>query len=201
MNDKFFDLPESKQQQIINAAYKVFSLSNYPKAPTSEIAREAQISKSLLFHYFHNKQELYIYLWDKANEITGEAKIKYMVYDTDDYFESLRRGLHAKCELMRKYTYLSLFSINAYFEDEPDIRQIIHAKVKAASDEAYNSLLKNVGDNYFRQDVSVERIFKEILYASEGLMYGWYRKDNLDVDQFEKEYMEMIDHWERIYRK
>lgn len=59
MNDKFFLLPEEKQQRILNAAYRVFSQNSYKKSPMSEIAAEAGISKSLLFHYFHNKQEFF----------------------------------------------------------------------------------------------------------------------------------------------
>ena len=41
MNDKFYALPEEKQSQILNAAYKVFATNQYKKAPTSEIAEEA----------------------------------------------------------------------------------------------------------------------------------------------------------------
>ena len=52
MNDKFFSLPEEKQLAIINAGYRVFSQNSYKKSPMSEIAAEAGISKSLLFHYF-----------------------------------------------------------------------------------------------------------------------------------------------------
>ena len=36
----------------------------------SEIADAAGISKSLLFHYFHNKKELYMFLWDKCADTT-----------------------------------------------------------------------------------------------------------------------------------
>ena len=36
----------------------------------SEIAEAAGISKSLLFHYFHNKKELYMFLWDKCADTT-----------------------------------------------------------------------------------------------------------------------------------
>mgnify|MGYP004563892427 CR=1 FL=1 len=54
MNEKFYALPEEKQSQILNAAYKVFATNQYKKAPTSEIAAEAGISKSLLFYYFHH---------------------------------------------------------------------------------------------------------------------------------------------------
>lgn len=65
MNEKFFSLPEEKQQAIINAGYRVFSQNTYKKSPVSEIAAEAGISKSLLFYYFRNKKELYLFLWEK----------------------------------------------------------------------------------------------------------------------------------------
>ena len=33
MNEKFFSLPQEKQQAIINAGYRVFSRNSYRKAP------------------------------------------------------------------------------------------------------------------------------------------------------------------------
>ena len=45
MNEKFFSLPEEKQQAIINAGFRVFSQNTYKKSPVSEIAAEAGISK------------------------------------------------------------------------------------------------------------------------------------------------------------
>ena len=70
MNEKFFSLPEEKQQEIINAGYRVFSQNTYKKSPVSEIAAEAGISKSLLFYYFRNKKELYLFLWEKCAQVT-----------------------------------------------------------------------------------------------------------------------------------
>ena len=55
MNEKFFSLPAWKQTAIINAGFRVFSQNSYKHSPMSEIAEAAGISKSLLFHYFHNK--------------------------------------------------------------------------------------------------------------------------------------------------
>ena len=54
----FLSLPEEKQQAILNAGYRVFSQNSYKNSPMSVIAGAAGISKSLLFHYFHNKKEL-----------------------------------------------------------------------------------------------------------------------------------------------
>ena len=87
VNDKFFKLPLEKQRRIINAAYKVFSENSYKKAPMSEIADESGISKALLFHYFTNKKELYMYLWTDAIEMTRKAVTEYRTLETDDFFE------------------------------------------------------------------------------------------------------------------
>ena len=46
MNQKFFSLPEEKQQAIINAGYRVFSRNSYKNSPMSEIAEAAGISES-----------------------------------------------------------------------------------------------------------------------------------------------------------
>ena len=43
MNEKFFSLPEEKQQAIINAGYKVFSQNTYHNSPMREIAEAAGI--------------------------------------------------------------------------------------------------------------------------------------------------------------
>ncbi len=201
MNEKFYILPEEKQLAIINAAYKVFATNQYKKAPTSEIAAEAQISKSLLFHYFHNKLELYIFLWNYAKDMTTDFLIIYQVYETDDFFEMMRRGLKAKCMLLQKYTFLSLFSINAFFETDPDIQEVIQQSVQDATDIAFGMISSKINFSQIRDDIDFECIYKEILYASDGMLNHWYQTGNFDVDSFEQEYLDMITHWEIIYRK
>lgn len=77
MNERFFSLSAEKQQAIINAGYRVFSQNSYKTSPMSEISDAAGISKSLLFHYFHNKKELYMFLWDKCAEISAAVQESY----------------------------------------------------------------------------------------------------------------------------
>ena len=40
----------------------------------SEIADEGDVSKALLFHYFINKKELYMYLWENGIEMKEGVK-------------------------------------------------------------------------------------------------------------------------------
>jgi len=200
MNDKFFSLSEEKQLAIINAGYKVFGNNKYNKAPVSEIAEAGGISKALLFHYFENKMEFYIFLWEKAEEISNELKDTYKIYDTDDYFESLKRGLYCKCELMRKYPYMTLFSITAFYEDDQEVCNAIQSKIKKSTDDAFVKMMARLDKNQFRSDVSFESIYREILYSSEGLLSNWYRRPEMNVDAFEKEYLELIEHWKIVYK-
>ena len=86
MNDRFFLLPEEKQQAILNAGYRVFSENAFRNSPMSEIAAEAGISKSLLFHYFHNKKEFYFYLWENSAQVTTRLLTEYGCFETGDFF-------------------------------------------------------------------------------------------------------------------
>ena len=125
MNEKFFSLPEEKQQAILNAGYRVFSRNTYKNSPMSEIAEAAGISKSLLFHYFHNKKELYLFLWDKCARITIEYLTRSGCYDREGLFESMEQGMRAKMEILRLYPDMGNFTIKAFYETDPEIRAAV----------------------------------------------------------------------------
>ena len=103
MNPKFYLLPAEKQQAIVNAGFHVFSRNTYKKSPMSEIAEAAGISKALLFHYFQNKKELYLFLWDTCARITVEEMTQSGAYEQTDLFGSMDQGMQAKLRLMRRY--------------------------------------------------------------------------------------------------
>ena len=130
MNERFYALPPEKQQAIINAGYQVFSQNSFKNSPMSEIAAEAGISKSLLFHYFHNKKELYLFLWDKCAETTIEFLTRYGCYGQTELFESMERGMRAKMEIIRLYPDMGNFTIKAFYEKD--------AGISAAIQESYH---------------------------------------------------------------
>jgi len=86
VNNKFYNLPLDRQKQIINGALKVFSASNYRQASTIDIAREAGISKGLLFHYFKNKKELYLYLYEYCANLAVDELEKNRDSEETDFF-------------------------------------------------------------------------------------------------------------------
>ena len=199
MNNKFFSLSREKQQRIINAAYKVFSENSYKKAPMSEIADEGGVSKALLFHYFINKKELYMYLWENAIEITRKEIIEYKTLETSDFFEMLKRSLLSKCSIMRKHPHIYAFSLRAYYETFPEIKEVIQKSYSKASNASEIIVFEKIDTSVLRKDIDLKSMYSEIFYAVDGYMLNKYRSEQIIPDEIENEIEELIELWKKIY--
>lgn len=199
MNDKFFQLPFEKQRRIINAAYKVFSQNSYKKAPMSEIADEGGISKALLFHYFINKCELYMFLWNNSIEQIQKASSEYHVTEATEFFEMMYRSLLAKCSVIRFYPYLYQFAVNAYYEQEPQIKRNIQENYYLVSKNSENILWNTINVSELRQDIDVKLMYQEIIWTSDGYLRQMIFSGQLDADQMEKDFERMIEQWKKVY--
>lgn len=199
MNERFFSLPVEKQQAIINAGYRVFSQNSYKNSPMSEIANEAGISKSLLFHYFHNKKELYLFLWNKCAETTIEFLTKYKCYEQKELFESMERGMRAKMEIIRLYPNMANFTIKAFFEKDAEICSVIqNSYQKYFNLKAYKTRL-NFDPEQFIPGLDISMMYREMYWASEGYLWEMVQRGNLDIDQMEKDFTKLMEFWKSIY--
>ncbi len=66
--DTFFNLPEEKRNRIINAAMKEFSEIHYRKVTIDSIVNSAGVPKGSFYQYFHNKDDLYKYLFSQIGD-------------------------------------------------------------------------------------------------------------------------------------
>ena len=199
MNDKFFLLPEEKQQRILNAAYRVFSQNSYKKSPMSEIAAEAGISKSLLFHYFHNKQELYLYLWEKSGEVTISCLREYGCYEQRDLFDMMYRGMQAKLQIMRQYPLMGAFAIKAFYEKDTEVCQDIQESYQKHFDYKANATLLNMNPEQFIPGLDLPMMYWEMYLASEGYLWEMFQRDELDIDRMERDFIQLIEFWKSVY--
>ncbi|MEZ3435288.1 MAG: TetR/AcrR family transcriptional regulator [Lachnospiraceae bacterium] len=199
MNEKFFSLPEERQRTIINAGYRVFSQNCYKNSPMSEIAEAAGISKSLLFHYFHNKKELYLFLWEKCAETTIEFLTRYGCYDGTDLFESMERGMRAKLEIIRLYPDMANFTIKAFYEPDP----VINAAVQESYHRHFNLKADKARLNFdprqFRPGLDISMMYREMYWASEGYLWEMVQRGRVDVEQMEKDFTRLMEFWKSIY--
>lgn len=202
MNNNFFSLPEEKQQKIINAGFKVFAHNSYKKSPMTEIADNAGISKSLLFYWFKNKKELYLFLWNRACRITMEYLTKYGCYDPDDLFEMMYRGMKAKVHIMKKYPDMTGFVIKAFYEKDSEIYPEIQKSYSEYFHMKAHNALARVDKSCFAEGVDLQLMYREMYLASEGYLWEIYQcGSELDVDRLEKDFEEMLKFRKKIYLK
>ncbi len=201
MNGKFFTLPEEKQKRIINAAYVVFANSSYKKASMSRIAAAGGISKSLLFHYFHNKKELYLYLWENINRISNEIELKYYYKEMSDFFEAMTRKVLARCEFMRTAPDEYLFSIRALFAEPLEIREATEKSYKKAYEDAAGELLGSVDLSVFRPGVDVRMLLEEIDSYLFHSLWQMLSAGKLDPDGLERDFLKRVGQWRIAYLK
>ncbi len=199
MNEKFFSLPAEKQQRIINAGFRVFSKNSYRKSPVNEVAQEAGISKSLLFHYFHNKKELYLFLWETCAQMTMEALRKSGCYEQKDLFDTLYIGVLAKARIMRQYPELGLFAVKAYYEKDPEVCLEIQRSVGKYTNFQANTELLNLDPAQFIPGLDLEMMYREMCWSTEGYLWEWAQRGNLDVDRMERDFRKLIDFWKSVY--
>ena len=199
MNEKFFSLPAEKQQAIINAGYRVFSQNSYKNSPMSEIAEAAGISKSLLFHYFRNKKELYLFLWDKCAEITIDYMTRYGCYGRTELFDSMERGMRAKMEIIRRYPDMGTFTIRAFYEKDEEICAAIQESYHQYFSLKADKTRLNLDPDQFVPGLDVAMMYREMYWASEGYLWEAVQQGNIDIDRMEKVFTQLMAFWKSVY--
>lgn len=201
MNDKFFALPREKQDRIINAGFHVFSRNSYKKSPVQEIAVEAGISKSLLFFYFRNKKELYLYLWRRVEELVLETLDNSDIAGTKDIFDMMYRSLKIKVTLIKDYPDIMNFSVKAYYEDDPDVRDDIRMRVNPYTNLTTNKRMPHLDPKDFKEGLDLGKMYREIYMASEGYLWQVSQQRNINADRVIRDYKEMVDFWRVLFLK
>ncbi len=200
MNEKFYQLPEQKQQRIINAGYRVFSKNSYKKSPMGEIAAAAGISKSLLFYYFQNKKELYLFLWDEAAKVTMQFMKESHCYEPGDLFEMMERGMRVKMHIIRKYPDMAAFVIKAYYENTPEISAKIQESYRSFLNEKARAVLDTLNPSDFVPGLDLDMMYREMLLASEGYVWKVIQQGTpLDAEKFEHDFLDLIAFWKKVY--
>lgn len=199
MNERFYALPEDKQNSIISAGFRVFSQYSYKNSPMSEIAAEAGISKSLLFYYFKNKKELYLFLCRYSAELTEQEMIRQKCYEKEDFFDIFLSGLKVKVQLMRQYPDLSLFQLKTYYEKDKSLRPVIDQLIGIYSGYENQSEMLKLDKEQFIEGLDLEMMYTDMFLASQGYLWEKLQSDTIDPDQMEKDFIRMIEFWRSLY--
>ena len=200
MNEKFYQLAPEMQRRIINAGFEVFAQNSYRKSPVGEIAAAAGISKSLLFHYFRNKKELYLFLWEYAADQTVRYLEEERCYEPTDLFEMMERGMRAKFRLMEEYPHMARFAVNAFYEKDADLYGALQEGYARHFDRKASRALAALNPDDFVPGLDLGMMYREMYWASEGYLWEMLqKKGGLDAAQMETDFRRLLVFWKSIY--
>ncbi|WP_066310381.1 TetR/AcrR family transcriptional regulator [Bacillus sp. FJAT-29814] len=198
MYTKFFNVEPEKQDRIINAAIKEFAQKGYDKASTNEIVKEAEISKGLLFHYFKNKKQLFLFLVDYCYETIAKEFYEKFSLDEVDFFNRMRQSVIIKMELSERHPDIFKFIQEAYMEDAPDIKTEMEKKLREQIGINIAKVYEGIDYSKFRDDVDLQKVLKIMTWTFEKMSDEELNKAKLSPSH-EMDYQKMFHEVEEYF--
>ena len=172
MNTAFLNLPQAKRHNLVNAGYRAFSQSPYNKASMAAVAAEAGISKALLFYYFQNKREYYLYLFAQAMDLMREARLEAIPAHTLDLFDWVRQSVLHRLSMLKEYPCLIRFATRAYYETDPAVQPAIASQKQLLLGQGTQEILARIDPAPLIDPADAEMLLTLILNVAEGCMRG-----------------------------
>ncbi|MGB4587719.1 MAG: TetR/AcrR family transcriptional regulator [Clostridiaceae bacterium] len=170
------------RQQIINSAIAEFGMNSYAEASLNSICKEGNISKGIIYHYFKDKDELYLVCvaecFNKLTTFLNSEKITFSHVEQD-----IEKYLELREQFFAKNPGSGNIFTNALLQPPKHlVAQIkeIKAELDNYNINFYEQILKNVK---LKNDISREEaieyflVFQESFnYYFQNKIYGDYRK-------------------------
>ncbi len=160
------ELDAQRRDAILNAALKEFAVRGYDNASTNVIAKEAGISKALMFHYVSSKQELFLVVYDFFSDLMKHEYFELMNYEERDIFNKLHQSYVLQIALIQKYPWITEFSKLSSITNSDEINNELE-KRKTYSD-CYPKLFDDIDTTKFRKGVDIEMCKQIILWLNIG---------------------------------
>ena len=174
MNQKFFTLPQERQDLIRNSAMVEFGGGSFKKTSADSIAKRAGVSKGLLFHYFKDKREMYLYLFqyaiDECVEIFNRHILKNTYFQETDFFLILEKGQKVKMDMVRRHPGLFRFVMRAYYERDSVLTPKLRKKLDDVLAQTTESFLARADLYKFKDGVDPRAVVRLLTLSAEGML-------------------------------
>ncbi|KHE67114.1 TetR/AcrR family transcriptional regulator [Halobacillus sp. BBL2006] len=189
MDSKFLNLEQEKRDRILNAALAEFAQRGYKQASTNQIVKDAGISKGALFHYFKNKKDLYLSLYDHFIDLFLTQMQEQLDWTEKDIFIRNRKLASIKIELFHRYPEIFNFLNSVLTEDAREIQKALQVRRETFLSQNYKEMMADIDPSPFREGVDVDKAVDVITWSLEGFSYRQQAKvkgrklDEIDLEE------------------
>ncbi|HIW34177.1 MAG TPA: TetR/AcrR family transcriptional regulator [Candidatus Paenibacillus intestinavium] len=165
---KLLDLDSQRRNAILNGALKEFSTQGYDNASTNVIAKEARISKALMFHYVSSKQELFLVVYDYFSNLLKKEYFELMNYDSKDIFDRLRQSYLLQINLSEKYPWILEFNKLSRTTNSNEVNEELENRSHIEYSCCYPKLFDEIDEAKFRKELDIEKCKQFIFWSNIG---------------------------------
>lgn len=184
-----------KHNQIMTAAAALFAKQGYKKTTVDEIVAGAGISKGLFYHYFKNKQDLYVHLYNSYVDILSNTILQKVDLSEADFFLRLKQFAYIRLDFILKYPNLWQFLYSAYFESHTDVEPLIREKNNTLLKNAYSGSAAGIDWSKLKKGITPDKAIEIVTWLAEGFMRKISESGSIPneeaINQFD-EYMECL---------
>jgi len=188
------------RERILIASLKEFGEKDYSQASINNICKNNEISKGLLFHYYKNKDELFLMcvenlFVDLSNYLNNNDKIIYSNAE-----EILKKYLEKRFEFFNEFLYYEQIFYTAVFNPPKHLVQKIQM-LKEILDETNKDFLREIIINLdLKPDIIIEDVIEVIIgcwsYLHVKIQYVNLQQEgekSVDLKMYIKEFVKMIN--------
>ncbi len=178
---QFLQFDDDRKSKILKAALDEFATKGYKKASTNSIVKNAGVSKGLLFHYYQNKKELYILLYQYAIDIISEELLNKVNFSDYDLLNRISESVKAKISVYQEHQQLVLLIQKNYEIDDEDILVRTKAYSEEKAKEVYNKLFHDIDYYQFNDDININIALNVIRWTIDRISFDWIKKYNFQL--------------------
>lgn len=112
----FYNLDNSRRDEILKISYEEFAFNNYLTASLSNVVKKLGVAKGSFYRYFKNKFDLYSYLIQNAYEMRMNQLGNLLGDENLSFFEIVRENFRDKVIFDLNHPLESIFLYNAFQE-------------------------------------------------------------------------------------
>ncbi len=168
----FLNLTREEQKNVFEAALDEFSSNDYDSTSMNQIIINAGISKGSMYHYFHNKEDLFMYMIERVMEKKA-AFLKSFLDHFDKpaeemaFFEILTFHLEASIRFARENCRYHMIAVQIQNMPAGKMKDRIWDRFQAAFEQYIEAMVdKAMKEGELRKDLGrdfVIRILKFVL--------------------------------------
>lgn len=200
-------LDVKRKEAILNAALREFVVKGYDHASTNIIAKEAGISKALMFHYVGNKRELFFFAYDYFYDLMKKEYLEQMNNDESDFFERLRQSFLLQLNLSYTYPWIldlpKLLNPTSSDEVNKELERRRNIQIQACDLLSF----EYVDLSKLRRDLDITSCKQLITFSIIGFTNQLLKdircsqKNTLDMDQLQRRVNAFVDALKSVYYK